>query len=782
MRSHFSLFRLIALSALFAMSPVCLAQEEAADLTDVRLVIDVSGSMKRNDPNNLRQPAVELLVELLPEESRAGVWTFGKWVNMLIPHREVNSPWRDTARAEAKKINSVGLFTNIGAALEKAAYDISYVDKNQRKNIILLTDGMVDIDKQPEANRAEWRRIVDEVIPKLKQAGYTIHTIALSKNADRDLMNKISVATDGVADIAYSAEDLMKIFLKAFDAAVPAEQVSLDNNRFVIDSSVEEFTALIFRRDPLEQTRLSSPDNQLWDSGSETSDVRWHRTDRYDLITVKRPLEGTWIVEADMEPDSRVTVVSNLNLRVRPLPNNVLKGAVLDIDAYLQEDGQTITDADFLSLMSVDARLLGGADYTSLVELWQEDMARDSSRFVSTLPPLDKEGVYQVRVFVDGKTFTREYKRQITLRQAFSADVREEFGEGRLNYVLTVNAYTDNVNFDKTQVVATIVNPDKRRIIRPLALSELDSWLVTIQPDLEGEYRAVIQVKGESLDGDDFVYTLDELSFNYSIDGGLVSAKPEFEEVLPEEPEPEPEPTPTPEATAEPAVVEEPKEVPVAESGSPFPDWVIYVALGVGNLILLLVGFLAYKKIMGGGEKDVMSELDEAEREETAPDAPEPESELESEIEPEEETDEDEEEPPMEDLDPDAPSPEPAELIEPEEEPEILDAMEEEIPMLEPEADTEPDDVADLAGLDEDDVALDVGLDEIDDLDAMAMEESEEEVVEDESEEDDDMVTAMLKAQGLDLAEEELDDAISSLIDDLEDDERDSDEDKEAPA
>ena len=41
--------------------------------------------------------------------------------------------------------------------------------------------------------------------------------------------------------------------------------------------------------------------------------------------------------------------------------------------------------------------------------------------------------------------------------------------------------------------------------------------------------------------------------------------------------------------------------------------------------------------------------------------------------------------------------------------------------------------------------------------------------------EDEDMVEAMLKAQGLDLAEDELDDAISSLIDDLEDEE---DEDK----
>ena len=56
---------------------------------------------------------------------------------------------------------------------------------------ILLTDGMVDIDKDPEKNRAEWRRIVDDLMPKLKDAGVRVHTIALSKNADKDLMDRL---------------------------------------------------------------------------------------------------------------------------------------------------------------------------------------------------------------------------------------------------------------------------------------------------------------------------------------------------------------------------------------------------------------------------------------------------------------------------------------------------------------------------------------------------------------------------------------------------------------
>jgi len=405
------------------------AQEAEDQAVDVRLVLDVSGSMKQNDPSNLRQPAVGLLLELLPEGSQAGVWTFGRWVNMLIPHKPVDANWRSKAANESSSINSVGLFTNIGEALEKAAYDQGYTDPNQKKHIILLTDGMVDIDKDSALNKNEWRRIVDEVLPKLRDAGYVIHTIALSKNADRDLMNRLSVGTDGVADLAESADDLMKIFLKAFDAAVPSEQVALSDNNFVIDSSVEEFTALFFRANPSDQTQIVSPDEQVWDESTRNDELRWHRTQYYDLVTVKRPLEGSWGVVGELDPQSRVTVVSNLNLRMRPLPNNVLRGSELTLDVFLQEDGKTITNPDFLSLMDVNAELMGGRAFDSLVSVWSNALGRTSAiegRYIGTLPPLEKEGVYEVRVVVDGKTFTRSLKQQVTLRQAFGAEIREQ--------------------------------------------------------------------------------------------------------------------------------------------------------------------------------------------------------------------------------------------------------------------------------------------------------------------------------------------------------------------
>ena len=64
---------------------------------DFRVVIDVSGSMKQTDPQNLRVPALKLINGLIPTGSRAGVWTFGRYVDMAVKWGKVDDAWRKQA-------------------------------------------------------------------------------------------------------------------------------------------------------------------------------------------------------------------------------------------------------------------------------------------------------------------------------------------------------------------------------------------------------------------------------------------------------------------------------------------------------------------------------------------------------------------------------------------------------------------------------------------------------------------------------------------------------------
>lgn len=620
---------LSALALTLGFSVLVSAQDETLKQLppDVRVIIDISGSMKQNDPNNLRQPALELLVQLLPEGSKAGVWTFGKNINMLVPHRPVTGSWREDATAKAAKINSVGLFTNIGEALEKAGYDVDRPSKNYRTSLILLTDGLVDISRDPAENQAEWRRIVDQVLPPFEQAGYTIHTIALSDNADAELMNKLALRTDGMAAVAKTADELMKIFLKAFDQAAPAEQVPLEENRFVIDSSVEEFTALIFRQPGSEPTQLIGPDRSRYSFDIEQQDVSWYRTDAYDLITMQRPLEGEWKVKADLDPDSRVTVVSNLNLLVKPLPTNIYAGETLDVSLLLQEDGKTINRAEFLRLLDINSQV----DHADSDGHWQQSLSAGlppgDGIYRTSYQVFDSEGDYALKVLVDGKTFKREFSHSLSVRQPFGVTLEKDASNGQTQYVVTVSSYSSDLDIQKTKVVARVKDPRGRGSIKPLALTEVDNWRLAITPEQEGAYLVNLRVNAVDKQGNSFEFTPEAVRFSYPDVADPFAALPaEPEPILaPAEalqPEPEKQPQPEAEKQPQPEPVAEPEPAPAlpeeeaeAEEQS---NWMLYAGLGVGNLLIIVLAFMAYRMIMGSKDGgDSLKEMEEA-MEETA--------------------------------------------------------------------------------------------------------------------------------------------------------------------
>ena len=122
---------------------------------------------------------------------------------------------------------------------------------------------MVDIDRDPSKNVEERERILNEIVKGFEDRGAKIHTIALSANADIPLLERVAVNTGGNSAVAETPEELTKAFLQAFNQAVPAEEVPLEGNKFDVDSSIEEFTALIFRKAGSRATILSGPDDKI---------------------------------------------------------------------------------------------------------------------------------------------------------------------------------------------------------------------------------------------------------------------------------------------------------------------------------------------------------------------------------------------------------------------------------------------------------------------------------------------------------------------------------------
>ncbi|HHJ40155.1 MAG: hypothetical protein AXA67_07370 [Methylothermaceae bacteria B42] len=395
----------LLLLGLLAIAETTLAANE------MRILIDVSGSMKKTDPHNLRIPALRLLLELLPPETQAGVWLFAEDTKTLVPLASVDEPWRKKALKSSSKIHSRGLFTDIEKALQTVSKDWQDGDKKNQRNILLLTDGMVDVAKNPALNAASKARIEKELLPRLQQMGAHIYTIALSDQADHALLKRLSLATDGWSETADSAEELQRLFVKIFKKAVPRDGLPLNNNSFTVDLSVKEFTLLVFRKEGSPATELVKPDGSRWNYDQYPDSVRWRHEPTYDLITVAQPMPGQWQLVADVDPDNQVMIVTDLKLKVQPVPHYFSLGETLTVSAELTEHEKRITRKNFLKLVNFELKQQGESENTWLLQPDPEQTGVFRQRLKDELSP----GTYELILTADGNTFQRQWTQSVEI-------------------------------------------------------------------------------------------------------------------------------------------------------------------------------------------------------------------------------------------------------------------------------------------------------------------------------------------------------------------------------
>ncbi|QFU01199.1 von Willebrand factor type A domain protein [Halomonas sp. THAF5a] len=317
---------------------------------DVRVVVDASGSMRDNDPERLAVSALDLLVALLPSGARAGVWTFGETVDNPLPLGEVDAAWREQALALPPALQAYQQYTDIEAALDAA----SRGEADGWRHLVLLTDGMIDLPPgrgaKPEVDRASRRRLVEERAAELADQGVAVHAIAFSDQADLALVERLAQSTGGLAALAESPEGLLGAFLDIVERIFPADQVPLDEGRFVIDGGVETFSALIFHEPDDAPLTLIAPDGARYRADDASGDVRWQAESRFDLIRVPDPEAGEWLLEGAVGEESRINVASPLHLRTANLPTTLYLGFDVPVEAWITHDGGPFEGGEDLTL------------------------------------------------------------------------------------------------------------------------------------------------------------------------------------------------------------------------------------------------------------------------------------------------------------------------------------------------------------------------------------------------------------------------------------------------
>ncbi|WP_158701049.1 VWA domain-containing protein [Phytohalomonas tamaricis] len=506
------------------------ANSQDNNAADVRLLIDVSGSMKANDPANLRASGVRLLVDLLPLNTRAGLWTFGARVANPLPMDNVDDSWRQKALAVLPQLSDYQQFTDLEAALK------SVTPEGQRNNtrhnhVILLTDGMVDIpangQDKAERDAASRQRILTQLAPRLAGNDVVVHTIALSHNADANLLRDLAQRTGGLAAVAETSEALLRSFLDVLDQVVPSEQVPLIDGRFSIDDRVDEFTALIFHDDTAAPITLVGPNGERIqrDDVANDSGVHWRGDRRYDLITVPSPTPGEWHVEGQVGPGSRILITSSLMLKTSSVSATLYQYFDVPLDAWLTENGEPYAaEGD----MTVSARLRdNNGNEISTVLTRDED-----GHYRGTLVEPELLGNARLSVLASGADFQRLRVQSVNVAPAISAALAPDQSS------IALQAAHPRLDSSNTTLTATLQGES-------LAVETRDDkhWRVALPADLPEQSVPVVLDAQVTLDGETRHIPLPPVRLNEEARIGLSGASLDRAAVnaeqLPDEPQQE---------------------------------------------------------------------------------------------------------------------------------------------------------------------------------------------------------------------------------------------------
>lgn len=440
---------------------------------DVRLAIDVSGSMKDNDPDNLRASGIRLLVDLLPDSSRAGLWTFGQHVANPLGMGTVNDQWRQRALEVLPRMTRYEQFTDLESALDMATRGIA---EDRKTHLIVLTDGMVDvpaISDKPARDRASRERIIKTLAPDLAGRNVVIHTIALSRNADIDLMRTISQETGGLASVAEDSRALLRSFLDVLNQVAPRQQLPLENGRFQVDDQVREFTALIFHEQNNNPVTLVSPDGNRLSIEAPGVASRWRHDDRYELITVPEPAVGEWRIEGPVGAGSRILIDSNLKLRSAAIPATLYAHIDQPLDVWLE--GRNEQD-DSSPMPAVEATLSGTDGDITSTRLQPES----DGHYRGRLERIDRIGNAELAIQARGDDFARLLTHSVNVVPVIDTALADDQSH------IDMTAAWPRLTRDNTRIEATLLGETLE--VSPAGEGR---WRVTLPESLPDEAVSV---------------------------------------------------------------------------------------------------------------------------------------------------------------------------------------------------------------------------------------------------------------------------------------------------
>lgn len=185
-----------------AFDPTAVTDDAAVPSVAIGIIIDRSGSMdfgegSRTPKIALARTATNLAIDDLKTGDEAAVVVFNDRADAIVPRQPLTGS-RDLIKQATNGIRADG-GTDIYAGMSRML-DVMRGSTATMKHIVLMTDG-------ESQGRSDYQPLIDQ----MRALGITFSTVAIGKDADQALLQRLAVAGGGQYHSVIRAEDLPTI-------------------------------------------------------------------------------------------------------------------------------------------------------------------------------------------------------------------------------------------------------------------------------------------------------------------------------------------------------------------------------------------------------------------------------------------------------------------------------------------------------------------------------------------------------------------------------------------
>jgi hypothetical protein len=289
----------------------------------VALIIDSSGSMVGNDPQDQRKKAAKYFIDLAQPGDKIAVVDFDDTLHVWAPLRTIQTEVdRVVLRAAVDMIDSDGN-SNLGAGLHAGYNELVSDATNNKKAAIFLTDG------QGSHNN-------EQLLYKNKR--WPIFSIGLSSDADTALLHQIALDTGG-RDYTDATPNVLQNIYEELSGQFQHQTV-LDSHEFpLFPDQVLDFTAPVAI--PSAQLtfttswpgsdvgmRLRTPSGAIIDANTIAAGIYHAKGPTYEVFRIDYPEVGNWGVQVQGLDVSAAGELVRLNVSA-PITREYLPLAIM---------------------------------------------------------------------------------------------------------------------------------------------------------------------------------------------------------------------------------------------------------------------------------------------------------------------------------------------------------------------------------------------------------------------------------------------------------------------